>query len=548
MIESQSSDTRLREPWLTVARVAWLAFFALAALVLLVAIPARWAELTQPTPTTLANLNALGWSVVPYAIYAIVTEVIFIVVFLIVGFIIFARRSDDWMALFIALTLVAFGVGNQTIVPTIGALRLYPFGNFVFACGGFAAWATFTQFPFLFPNGRYVPRWSRIPALFWFVLCIPWNFAVGTPFDPTTWHPLLFVSLLLFLWVSFAVSQVYRYRRVSNPIERQQTKWVVYALGMIVAWLVLEALGVSLYDPTAFAYLSGFEPPTPQALAMVTALQSMDRLVFLLLPFAFAFSIFRYRLWDVDIVIKRTVQYTLLSAAGFIVYLLAVGGMSLFLQSNTQLVAGLIAVALVVVFARPALRRMNALADRYLPLPALPARPVEEAKPIAPKPETIEEAKPIAPKSETTDGTATTTLREPWLTVARAIWILSTILAIIACIGGAINLWNTALPSCTTPNVVCGAWEISREDMALAQQLGFSPQLLSLVSLASLLLTRAAFLIVGFIIFVRRSDDWVALTLSLMLTLFVTEGVQNLGAFMPVVNVLYVGATILFYA
>ena len=66
------------------------------------------------------------------------------------------------MALFTSLMLVAFGVGNQTITPTIGALRAEPGGVFIFATFGFAAWATFSVFWYLFPSGHFVPKWTRV--------------------------------------------------------------------------------------------------------------------------------------------------------------------------------------------------------------------------------------------------------------------------------------------------------------------------------------------------------------------------------------------------
>jgi hypothetical protein len=305
-----------RRRWLAAARLAWLAFFAIATVTLLAALPARWAELTQPTPTTLANLNALGWPVMLYAVYSLATEVIFIGTYLAVGLIIFARRSDDGMALFTSLMLVAFGVGNQTIAPTIGALRPYPFGEFIFAFGGFAAWATFTQFPYLFPGGRYLPAWTRVPALIWFLLCFPWNFMVGSPLDPLTWSPLMAGPLLLALWGSWAVSQVYRYARVSSPIQRQQTKWVVYALALIVAGMFTLSLVSSFYDGAVlpFSYFLSGEATTPQLFSFVLLARSLVRLTFLLLPLAFAFSILRYRLFEIDLIIRRTLVYVPLTA------------------------------------------------------------------------------------------------------------------------------------------------------------------------------------------------------------------------------------------
>ncbi len=318
---TSNSNMTWRTPWLNIARAAWLVFFALATLVLLVALPARWAELMQPTPTTLANLNALGWNVGLYAAYSLATEVIFIAVYLIVGLVIFARRSDNAMALFTALMLVAFGVGNQTIAPTIGALRLYPWGGLVFAYGGFAAWVTFSQFPYLFPSGRYVPVWARAPALVWFLICFPYNFApVDSPLYPLNLPLWLFGPLMFTLYITFLVSQVYRYARVSTPVERQQTKWVMFAMIIVVAGEFTVLLISVLFDSTAFSYLFSGEPPTPQSLSLVLVMQSMARLYFVMLPLAFAFSILRYRLWDIDLIIRRTLIYSVLSAVLVLFY------------------------------------------------------------------------------------------------------------------------------------------------------------------------------------------------------------------------------------
>jgi hypothetical protein len=312
-------------------------FFTLAVLGWLIAIPARWHELANPRITELTNLTALGWPVTPFAVYSMISELIFASVYLLVGLVIFIRRSDDRMAWFTSLMLVAFGVGNQSITPTISALRSYPYGDFIFACAGFTAWATFTQFPYLFPSGRYVPKWTIITGLIWLLLCIPWNFMVNTPLYPLNWPPILGYTLILSLWVSWLVSQVYRYVRISTPIERQQTKWVVYALAIVVAnVLVLELIGF-LIDPGSLEYMLSGGAPSPQLFAMSTFFRGLSLLAFLLLPLAFSFSIFRYRLWDIDVIIRKTLVYGVLSAILALLYF----GLVTLLQALSASVFGL---------------------------------------------------------------------------------------------------------------------------------------------------------------------------------------------------------------
>ncbi len=332
-------ETRLQGRVLTAARAVCVAFLIYATLVFLIALPARWAELVHPTPTTLAHLNALGWSVAPYAVYSLTTEAIFTGVYLIVGLIIFARRSNDGGALVTALFLVAFGVGNQTITPTLTALSAYPFGKFVFEFGGFAAWVTLPLFFYLFPNGRFVPAWTRVAALFWSVLCIPWNFMVNTPFYPPGWPPVLFFLILLPMFGTFLGSPIYRYWRVSNTVERQQTKWVTYSFVMMISLELIGLMGVGLFsDFNAIAYLNPAigEPPTSEIFAAVLFSQGWLRVIWLILPLALAFSILRYRLWDIDILIRRTLQYSLISGLLALTYF----GLVVVLQNLFTVVSG----------------------------------------------------------------------------------------------------------------------------------------------------------------------------------------------------------------
>ena len=66
-----------------------------------------------------------------------------------------------------------------------------------------------------------------------------------------------------------------------------------------------------------------------------------------------------------------------------------------------------------------------------------------------------------------------TTLRQPWLNIARVLWIVVSAAALIALIVGAVLAWGAPLPACTAPGAACGPWSVSRES-SRARLLGFS--------------------------------------------------------------------------
>lgn len=359
---ASQGDSRLSGWKLAAARAGWLLFFAASVVALLAALPLRWSELNR------LFVPVHGGSTAALVAFSVVTELIFIGAFLGVGLLIFVRRSDDPMALFTSLMLVAFGIGNQTITPTIGALRAGPGGIFIFASFGFAAWATFSIFWYLFPSGHFTPRWTRWIALLWLLICIPWNYGVGTRFDIMNWPAAIFYPLIMVMWLSWPVSQVIRYRRYSTLVERQQTKWVVYALAMVATGLAtLYALATAM-DPNLPQYMmTSVGPATAQAVAIYLGWQTAMRILFLLVPVAFALSILRYGLYDIDLVIRRTLQYAVVTALLALVFFGAVTLLtSLFssISGQRSALALVISTLLIAALFNPLRRRVQNSIDR----------------------------------------------------------------------------------------------------------------------------------------------------------------------------------------
>jgi hypothetical protein len=110
-------------------------------------------------------------------------------------------------------------------------------------------------------------------------------------------------------------SQVYRFWRRSDAVQRQQTKLVVYVLAMV-------AIMLGVVEPLAF------RPPNPERLGLDLIVASVQwylfGLTFALVPAAIGLAILRYRLWDIDVVIRRTLVYSILTGLLALTYFGAV--------------------------------------------------------------------------------------------------------------------------------------------------------------------------------------------------------------------------------
>ncbi len=221
--------------------------------------------------------------------------------YFVTGLVIFWRKSDDLMGLLSSLMLIFFGpylisganiiVSEQPGWETIGAVMVGLGSSVVI------------YFLFLFPNGRFVPGWTR-----WFALVVTILIVISS--FVSIW-PNLEVIVFLQGAVVGLLSQVYRYFRVSKPIQRQQTKWVLIGLsGPLLVILLWLTLGSPVITEMIGLRLLGSLIPITYAIPLFA----------LLLPLTIAFSILRYRLWDIDLLIRRTLVYAVLTALLLILY------------------------------------------------------------------------------------------------------------------------------------------------------------------------------------------------------------------------------------
>jgi hypothetical protein len=164
---------------------------------------------------------------------------------------------------------------------------------------------------------------------------------------------------LVFLGIvmSLVWSQVYRYSRVSSPAQRQQTKWVVFGTTLGVAGTFPLQLPVDL------SLVGGDTPLTLLFLKVGFALS------FMLIPVSIGVAVFRSLLFDIDVLINRTLVYGVLTALLAAVYLGGVATTQAIFQSlsGQQKLPQLAIVASTLVIAalfNPLRRRVQSFIDR----------------------------------------------------------------------------------------------------------------------------------------------------------------------------------------
>lgn len=288
-------------------QVAWVILALIYLGLFAGAIPARLAELRTPTDGVVRAVHQLvpsesqylrDWGLSPefYAIYNISFECLQAALYILVGVLIFWRRPNERTALFISLTLIAFGISLPPTTTTYHSI--WP--NLILA----ASTAMILILLYVFPNGQFVPHWS------WLLALVSTIYALLLPFGGQrflVWHTAL-NALATVLWMAPGLAaQVYRYQRVSGPTERQQTKWVVYSLGVIFFGLMIN-VGLRFLFPQI-----GTPGPLHLAYNLLVEVPFLESVLSVLLPIAIAFSILRYRLWDIDFVINRSLVYGLMT-------------------------------------------------------------------------------------------------------------------------------------------------------------------------------------------------------------------------------------------
>jgi serine/threonine-protein kinase len=352
---STQTPTRLTGLPLWIARAAWLILVTLHLVLFYLSLPFLHLAAPYTGPGWPLAIQKLGLTMGMLDTYQLVLQTLTVVSCTLVAVLAVWRRSDDWMVLAVSLMLVSFAVVVSSeaafVVPSVyPSLRLG--SNFLTAFG----MNSLLWMMYLMPDGRFVPRWSPIPALAWAIWTFTGIFGLSTIPWGMPFREFLLLQVLVF--GSGGAAQVYRYLKVSTQVQRQQTKWMLLGILLVFAGFVISSL--------VLANRTAYIPGVPALLAHLLIERPAFILPRLLLPVFISIAMLRYRLWDIDFILNRSMVYgalTLLLAVMFGGSLWAISRLFQGFEGGTLVAVTVSAAAFGAVF-QPARRRLQRFVDR----------------------------------------------------------------------------------------------------------------------------------------------------------------------------------------
>jgi hypothetical protein len=358
--------TRIYDPrTLRILRVSWVLVVVIGLSLFTLGMPRYYATILVSARYTPYEpiLQQLGLDMPFLAGWLTGFDVVQAIICTLIALFIFSRRSDDWLALLISQTIFFAGFSFSFAIA-----QLEPLVGGIIVSLGFLMLIVPIN---LFPDGMFRPRWIRwvtIVAIPYFIATIPLQASaldVKNVGQVSSLYGLAVLGAAIILLLG-VVGQVMRYMRHATALQRQQTKFIVAgAVAAFVFFLIkwLSAAPAALAHPYAAPDRAVYTLPS---LIVLFFARPVDALSLLVIPIAFAFAILRARLWDIDLVINRSLVYGLVTVVMGMVF---VGG-SLLIQQILGESQSTLAIAISVIVAgalfNPSRKYAQRVIDRRL--------------------------------------------------------------------------------------------------------------------------------------------------------------------------------------
>ncbi len=365
------------------ARCVWILTLVLVYTLFALSVPTRMAALvSMPLVERTALIDTLQISIQIYVFYRLGLELLILLFYTAVSALIFWSRSEDWMAILVSVALMTFGAAILDGMDSLS--RMQPaLSNLIMFINGIAI-ASSLLVLYMFPNGKFTPRWTRYLTWVWLAWLLAYALFPFKATDINSMSPVMkfftymistdpgIVSrglrilrdtslyLVLAAWFGSGVfAQITRYKHHATPAEQQQSKWVV--VGISVAFLGFFAYNLPLL------FVNALKEPGWAHLIFTLVGEPIYTFAILLVPIFLGISISLYQLWDVDLLLNRLLVYGVLTIFITVGYVAIVFGAQLLFGSITGIQSTLLVVILTIGLSalfQPLRQRLQRLIDR----------------------------------------------------------------------------------------------------------------------------------------------------------------------------------------
>ena len=153
--------------------------------------------------------------------------------------------------------------------------------------------------------------------------------------------------------VGGAVAVIRRLRRTTDPVQRQQLRWLAWSAAVIASSYVLAFFPQAIFHAAPGSSWENW-------------LGTFAVMTFILIPITIGISVLKYRLYEIDVVIRKTVVFAVLGASIAVVYFALVAGIGVLVGTRSSALASGIAAAVVAIAFQPARRWARRAADRVV--------------------------------------------------------------------------------------------------------------------------------------------------------------------------------------
>ena len=223
--------------------------------------------------------------------------------FSVIAVILIVNRSDDWFAILTSLFLIVFGARITNLANNIALTPGYETqGGLILALGDIGI----VLFTMLFPDGKFAPKWMKFLVPLLIITMFGIYLFPNTSFYWVKMRDNGYYFLVTVTWYMVGLgSGIYRYYRSSTLAQKQQIRWIfIGTMGPFVWFILFQAL----------TYLF---PALTNSEVASASFQAISRLagifMFLMLPLFVAISIVQARLFDIDMIINRSLVYGILT-------------------------------------------------------------------------------------------------------------------------------------------------------------------------------------------------------------------------------------------